>query len=815
MSAIEDYKQLLEAYPNANKFLSALKSNVSKVVPTRKELEDPEKRYEFAMNAATNAPMGLAVKALKLYHGGTEPVPKVKREGIFDAIFATPYKDVASSHGDALSRYYVNEKKIGRDFGEKGDETLNLIRQYYPDASDDDVNNILYPIIAEDSPALSRHYNEDDILRLTGQPDMAEASWALQADRGRIGKALGYDAITTQDEHGTSYIIPFGSKAKYRKYAEGGAVSTDDTALSDYSQLLEAYPNAKKFLASLGANVEKIVPSVSDLRDSNKMMDVAMSFGPSNLASGLAGVIKQKGGNWLSGDSPERAVSQLKTIGPVLPQYEIAKESVNNWLDQKLAKYTRNEMGTPEDPIRALAEKGILHVNPENLRSAESGAKFHRYFAGLPEENTALSDLAKKWEDVADYNIDSIKVKNVRHKDLSENPWIEKLNPDENVYGVGTIYGMGFEHLRDELRNATRHDSDLPEALRIDPSKLSKVSVPQAVERVAKINEWRAAQKAAADAALARNSATHLHKDYPEQGLSWVELKQPKDASDTNALADALKYEGDVMGHCVGGYCPDVVSGRSRIFSLRDAKGEPHVTIETKPSVKPTELFDEYFIENNLTPEEAQLYKASADLPGVSGIYSQLEAANLYDTLLDRYNKMSRIVQIKGKGNQAPAEKYLPAVQDFVRSGKWSDVGDIKNTGFNSLDELMKGYAQGGHVEINHDTINDIMQQFESEYGLRPDGSEKGRGYLNELKRPDGAVMTEYSIGLPVDGVEMDVPTLVPSLNIEEIKTLLNLPERGRIPESIVKKASEHAEKRVKSGKSVWATPEESEYGER
>ena len=66
MSALEDYKQLLEAYPNANKFLSALKGNVSKVVPTREELEDPEKRYEFAMNAATNAPMGLAIKA---YHG--------------------------------------------------------------------------------------------------------------------------------------------------------------------------------------------------------------------------------------------------------------------------------------------------------------------------------------------------------------------------------------------------------------------------------------------------------------------------------------------------------------------------------------------------------------------------------------------------------------------------------------------------------------------------------------------------------------------------------------------------------------------------
>jgi hypothetical protein len=39
------------------------------------------------------------------------------------------------------------------------------------------------------------------------------------------------------------------------------------------------------------------------------------------------------------------------------------------------------------------------------------------------------------------------------------------------------------------------------------------------------------------------------------------------------------------------------------------------------------------------------------------------------------------IVQIKGKGNKAPKEEYLPMVQDFVKSGKWSDVGDIENAG--------------------------------------------------------------------------------------------------------------------------------------
>jgi hypothetical protein len=43
---------------------------------------------------------------------------------------------------------------------------------------------------------------------------------------------------------------------------------------------------------------------------------------------------------------------------------------------------------------------------------------------------------------------------------------------------------------------------------------------------------------------------------------------------------DQLEQEGEVMQHCVGSYCEQVSSGRVQILSLRDPKGEPHVTIE-------------------------------------------------------------------------------------------------------------------------------------------------------------------------------------------------------------------------------------------
>jgi len=53
---------------------------------------------------------------------------------------------------------------------------------------------------------------------------------------------------------------------------------------------------------------------------------------------------------------------------------------------------------------------------------------------------------------------------------------------------------------------------------------------------------------------------------------------------DVNTEHD-LGIEGQKMGHCVGspgmGYCDDVASGKSTIYSLRDKNNDPHATIET------------------------------------------------------------------------------------------------------------------------------------------------------------------------------------------------------------------------------------------
>jgi hypothetical protein len=265
--------------------------------------------------------------------------------------------------------------------------------------------------------------------------------------------------------------------------------------------------------------------------------------------------------------------------------------------------------------------------------------------------------------------------------------------------------------------------------LRLKYSDLEKVTVPQAVERVAKINDWRAAKKVEADMARAMNPATQVVKEYPEQGFKWVELRAPDEltggitlepkaggfdlvgpngedigwaktkteairvAGQHKALEDALKYEGETMGHCVGGYCPDVIEGRSKIFSLRDKKGQPHVTIEVSPRRPTVEQATKIAIEEGLPSKGMETLERVAQIMSDPAFSTQ------------------DIVQIKGKGNKAPKEDYLPAVQDFVRSGNFGKVGDLGNTGLIDVTQagpLMKALQDiyGRDMKIGMDKFN-------------------------------------------------------------------------------------------------------------
>jgi hypothetical protein len=85
----------------------------------------------------------------------------------------------------------------------------------------------------------------------------------------------------------------------------------------------------------------------------------------------------------------------------------------------------------------------------------------------------------------------------------------------------------------------------------------------------------------------------------------------------------------------------------------------------------------------------------------------------------------------------------------------------------------------------------------------RPDGSAKGMGWLGPYKNASGDDVTEYSIGVEIDGKQIDIPVLVPGLSDKEIKSILKASEYGEFPHGdIIDKAVNHARKMLSQGKS-------------
>lgn len=522
--------------------------------------------------------------------------------------------------------------------------------------------------------------------------------------------------------------------------------------IQDTGLISEARDPLKEFVASLlvpGGGVEAVVPMIAKgaaagaaslgglyaMHKAAGTVDQASSLARMGEATRQSGVIKGKGGNWLK-DSVEDAVKPLRkpesydevqaagrrmtpdAAREVDRNKELVTKPLNTWIDKQLTKYVKNEMATPGDPVRALAERGISHVDPESLARGTRQVRV----SGEHLDKLGVSEGAKRWENASDAVIYPEQARTFKasvngatgRPTIERNPWLEKVPDDAPVYSLtpdpANLDGLGFRHLTDELHNALRPDSGLPKNLQLNPVSLNRMGVPQAVEHVAKINKWREEQKVASNLKIANNPATHLFKEYPTvpghgggqantRGLKWVEVKQPEPKTfeeltpkqqewyqdyvnegvspegalrnaakrDPQHLKDALKYEGDTMGHCVGGYCEDVASGKSKIYSLRDAKGRPHVTVEVRPNPP---KYNTDTIPNQKIPQEG-----------------------------------FRVVQIKGKGNRAPKDEYVPFVQDFIHSQKFSDVGDLANAQMyrasNTFNKAELAYLEGHGAKLS------------------------------------------------------------------------------------------------------------------
>jgi hypothetical protein len=456
---------------------------------------------------------------------------------------------------------------------------------------------------------------------------------------------------------------------------------------------------------------------------------------------------------WMQENYPAefKAVAENKTPGDYL----------NRWVDKKLAPYVKNELATPNDPVLQLHERGISHMaerpRGEYMPVEDDGlirpeVYVRREAAGLPKEGFAQTPLGQQWENYADQAVRSRAAKmHVQQGEsanpyesakwrLERNPWLKTIDPETPVYHASSsdelTRGLGFDHLMDELRNAIDPNSGLPANLRLKPEALDKVTVPQAIERVAKINEWRveqmqkAAKEDLKDFPVAHEDPsgfkihelklpehTPLEGEYvideghfakygfknPEGVITHREYNQPdieaavQRQAEQNAYAKldkALKNEGEQMGHCVGGYTESVAKGRTRIFSLRDPKGGAHATVEVRPH-----LDTDYNPKNIPEDIRAKIEQYATDETNKAGYKEGTETWYNHHTGVviqenSRYLRENpkltlNVEQIKGKGNGAVSEKYRGYIKDWLNkeSDKIGRVEDIHNVGLVDLNQ--------------------------------------------------------------------------------------------------------------------------------
>jgi len=545
------------------------------------------------------------------------------------------------------------------------------------------------------------------------------------------------------------------------------------------------------------------------------------------------GAIKPFGGEWLKDpifDKPPAKTQHLQAIERDLQDPNISAENkevlqrnythlkntdaLKRWEKGNLANYIKNKMGTQEDPIRELAEKGITHIPQDPDWNEYVGVPASvikkRQEAGLPAEGVGKSPLARLWETMADEAIfpekastyqaasqardrlsemqpdlaagvervnrsfeESLRnsglpaseVKNrslythvadkarlVGDKDFEslwgeqdrlnkilsgttgyiakQNPWISKLDPDEPVYRA-KIRNLGFDHVLDVLREDMN-------AGRIRPDQLNKMSVEDAIKRTYEYDQAMAKKMRETTASL--REGLPVYKEYPK-GFRWIELNKP----------GSFAHESDMMGHSVRGYEPPkghedwveaskdfgsesyghggweaIKSGRAKVYSLVDSKGNPHVTVEVAAS--------------GMTPEQRQ------NKIGVLADRLQKEGKTAEDALRQAEKiypeeRKETITQIKGKQNAAPKEDYLPFVQDFVKSGNWYNVGDFKNTGLINIDpksDLAAAFKKSGKEPpkyVSQDELTNLLKWSRGEGDL-PSGFKRG-GKVHFSDNPD------------------------------------------------------------------------------
>jgi len=394
-----------------------------------------------------------------------------------------------------------------------------------------------------------------------------------------------------------------------------------------------------------------------------------------------------------------------------IPKYE----ALSNWVKKNLYNYVKNEMGTPDDPVRKLADQGVLHTDAAfGLTHPMSYmTEARRKISGLPKEGYATTALGKRWENITDDmlipvtkkeledaaavansnpNAPMIRGDRQRAYTYQDNPWMKDRPDDSRFFMLNTnlFNRLDFDHVVDTLREQLHNGT-------VAPENLKNISVPQAVRKTFEAQERdRKLEEQQKQDALKQVLDASPVKQY-DNGHKWIALPDPNE-SDTN-----MKFCKNIG--VSGGWCTkeegnakhygNSAQGR-QLYALVDPKGKAHLQIQT--TAYPWEQDD--LLSRLGEPKAEEILNKVTD-----GIISDSQQLN------EEMNKAfgprpPNVTEIKPPSNSWEGsisegriekdpdyvQKYKPYIADFLNSGDWgrvnradlfehADVYDLNNYG--------------------------------------------------------------------------------------------------------------------------------------
>lgn len=336
--------------------------------------------------------------------------------------------------------------------------------------------------------------------------------------------------------------------------------------------------------------------------------------------------------------------------------------------------------------ISNMVYKNTLYArNPDVKKHQEIITQF--IFNLVKKEKSLLSKVSAdslrsvNIGDTTDYNYD-----------LSISEWDIKDAEKGTLYAFPRTFFIGRHPINDKIEHITEWLVDLVSLEGINA--LNQLRGIQSLDIAYQhADKYFAEKNKRAEEASAKTELTGTKTILEfSNGAKWVEVFSK----------ECLDSEGKRMGHCVGSYASRVEGGGTKIFSLRDKKNEPHITIE-------------------------------------------------FDT------DDGVILQIKGKQNRPPVEEYWKYVAKFlelpfVKNIETSDF-DTKYLSKEEADELFTkkpNFAPAEWLYKKHGMTVNVLEKIKStldEWGL-------DRDYIKQLswsQRDNTLVLLEEPISKIVD----------------------------------------------------------------